>query len=188
MPAALMLPILLRAAGPIAFILAAMTAGVMNQSFMIVPLLALSATVVTIIIRKVSPSPAVDLAAMLDPNAVPKKKGIFDGAGKRLGIGLVGYAVAFGFSALIAALFQETEFNQTLTPTDGWIILIPSVLAVLAAMLSARMGSNQIADMAGQMATMFAQMKEEQGAPGDPAADNDAFTVEGEIIDKDEES
>lgn len=186
MPVALLVPILLRAAGPIAFIIAAMAAGVMNQSLMIVPLLALAATIATIIIRKVSPSPAVDLAAMLDPNAVPQKKSIFDGAGKRLGIGLVGYAVAFGFAALVAALFQETEFNQTLTTSDGWIILIPGILAILAAMLSARMGSNQIADMAGQMATMFAQMKDQQGDQTDPTADDDAFTVEGEIIDKDD--
>ncbi|MEO1642705.1 MAG: hypothetical protein AAFR74_05165 [Pseudomonadota bacterium] len=188
MPAALLLPLLLRAAGPIAFLIAAVTAGVMNQSFMIVPLLAIAATVTTIVIRKVSPSPASDLAAMLDPNAIPKEKSIFEGAGKRLGVGLVGYTVTFGIAALIAAMFQETEFNQTLTQTDAWIALIPSVLAIFAAMLSARLGANQIAGMAGQMADMFAAMKAQQGDPNGPAQDDDAFTVEGEIIDKDEKS
>lgn len=188
MPAALMLPLLLRAAGPIAFLIAAVTAGVMNQSFMIVPLLAIAATLTTIIIRKVSPSPAADLAAMLDPNAVPQQKSIFEGAGKRLGVGLVGYTVTFGLAALIAAMFQETEFKQTLTQTDAWIILIPSGLAVLAAMLSARLGANQIAGMAGQMADVFAAMKAQQGGPNSAAQDDEAFTVEGEIIDKDDNS
>lgn len=186
MPAAILFPILLRAAGPIAFILAALIAGVLNQSIMIVPLLALAATLATMVIGTVSPSPAVELAAMLDPNAPPKSKSVLDGAGKRLGIGLIGYAFTFGFAALVAALFQETEFNQVLTMTDAWLILVPSVLAVLAAMLSARLGANQIVGMAAQMESMIKQAKAGYGDPNTPPDQNDAFTVEGEIVDQED--
>lgn len=185
MPAALLFPILLRAAGPIAFILATLTAGAMNQTVMIVPLLALAATLATILIRKVSPSPAVELAAMMNPNAPPKKKSAFDGAGQRLGAGLVGYGACFGLAALIAALFQETEFNRTLTLTDAWLILLPAILAVLAAMLSARLGADQIVSMAAQMEDMLKQAKAQSGHPDDGSDPDDSFTVEGEIIDKD---
>ncbi|MEL7231334.1 MAG: hypothetical protein AAGJ85_02350 [Pseudomonadota bacterium] len=184
MPVALLLPILLRAAGPAAFILSAMTAGVLNQSIVLIPLLALAATITTILIRKLSPSPAADLAAMLNPDAPQQPKSIFAGSAQRFGIGLIGYAVCFGLAALIAALFQETEFNQTLVQSDIWFALIPAAIALIGASLSARMGANQMADMAGQMQAMFAQMQAQQGQ--DNPQDDDAFTVEGEIIDKDE--
>ncbi|MEM1086215.1 MAG: hypothetical protein AAGH90_00680 [Pseudomonadota bacterium] len=184
MPAALLLPVLLRAAGPAAFIVSAMTAGVLNQSIVLIPLLALAATVTTILIRKVSPSPVTDLAQMLNPDAAPAPKSIFAGSAQRFGVGILGYAVCFGFAALIAAMFQETEFNQTLVQSDIWFAIIPAVIALIGASLSARMGANQMADMAGQMQAMFAQMQSQNGQTNPP--EDDAFTVEGEIIDKDE--
>ncbi|MEM1035155.1 MAG: hypothetical protein AAGI14_00210 [Pseudomonadota bacterium] len=184
MPAALLLPALLRASGPLAFIVSAMTAGVLNQSIVLIPLLAVAATITTILIRKVSPSPVSDLAQMLNPDAAQTQKSIFAGSARRFGIGIVGYAVCFGFAALIAALFQETEFNQTLVQSDVWFLAIPAVIALIGASLSARMGANQMADMAGQMQAMFAQMQAQNGQTG--PSDDDAFTVEGEIIDKDD--
>ncbi|MEM9053935.1 MAG: hypothetical protein AAGB16_01305 [Pseudomonadota bacterium] len=187
MPTALLFPLFLRIAGPVAFVIAALAAGAMNRSFLIIPLLALTATATTILIRKVSPSPVLNLQSMLNPNASGQVQNAFAGMGRRFGIGLVGYLLAFGLSALIAALFQETEFQQALTRTDIWLLLIPALAASVFAWLSARSGANQMAEMMGQMQSMFSEMQAQQGA-GQPANDDDAFTVEGEVIDPDEKS
>jgi len=184
MPTALLFPLLLRVAGPIAFVMAALTAGAMNRSFLIIPLLAITATATTIFIRKVSPSPVMNLQSMLNPNASGQVQNAYAGMGRRFGIGLAGYLVAFGLAALIAALFQETEFQQALAATDLWLLLVPAIIAGLFAWLSARSGANQMAEMMGQMQNMFSEMQAQQGA-GQPANDDDAFTVEGEIIDPD---
>jgi hypothetical protein len=182
MPFALFFPFLLRLAGPIAFLGAAIVAGVMNRSFVLVPLLALAATATTIIIRKVTPSPAMNLQSMLDPNAAEVKPNLFKGLGPRFAMGLVGYAFAFGIAALIAAVFQATEFEPRVLGSDLAFLIVPALLAFVGAWVSARLGLNQMASMMGEMQGMFSQMQTGQG----PANDDDAFTVEGEVIDPDE--
>ncbi|MEL6414014.1 MAG: hypothetical protein AAFQ15_03640 [Pseudomonadota bacterium] len=181
MPQTLLLPLILRVAGPIAFVLAAMTAGVMNRSIMIVPLLALAATATTIIIRMVSPFPAFDLKSALNPNAPQEKPSAFRGAGRRLIIGVIGYGFAFGFAALIAAMFQTTEFQPQIGVSDAGYFIVPGVIAVIGATIGARIGVNQMAGMMDQMQDMFAQMQSPGSANGD-----DEFTFEGEIIDPEE--
>ena len=183
MPLSFILPIALRAIGPFAFVASAMAAGAMNQSVMLVPLLAVAVTLTTLLIRKVSPSPAGDLAAVLNPQAEQTRKGLFDGALKRFGAGLIGYAVCFGFAALIAAMFQETEFNQMLIGSDLWFALIPATIAIVGAYVSYRMAFGQMADMAGQVQAMFAQMQDRDHPSGAPEEDD--FTLEGEIVDDD---
>ena len=184
MPIAVFFPFLLRLAGPIAFLGAAIVAGVMNRSFVLVPLLAIAATLVTILIRRFTPSPALNLQAMISPEAQPAKPDLFKGLIPRFGIGLVGYAIAFGLAASIAALFQSTEFEPRVLASDIWFAAIPAVLAIAGAWLSARLGLNQMASMMGEMQGMFAQMQAGQ-APS-AANDDEAFTVEGEIINPDE--
>ncbi|MEM7494164.1 MAG: hypothetical protein AAF296_12340 [Pseudomonadota bacterium] len=183
MPLSLIFPIALRAAGPVAFIISAMAAGAMNQSVMLVPILALTATLTTLLIRKVSPSPAGELAAALNPQAEQKRKSVFKGALKRFGAGLIGYAVCFGIAALIAAMFQETEFNQLFVRSDIWFALIPAIIAIVGAYFSSRMAFGQMADVAGQMQTMFAQMQDRGHPAGTP--EDDDFTLEGEIVEDD---
>ena len=182
MPQTLLLPLILRLAGPIAFVLAAMTAGVMNRSIMIVPLLALAATATTIIIRMVSPFPSFDLKSALSPNAPAEKPSAFRGAGRRFFIGIIGYGLAFGFAALIAAIFQSTEFQPQLAADDAGYLIVPGLIAVIGATIGARIGVTQMAGMMDQMQDMFAQMQSQQAANDE----NDGFTFEGEIIDPDE--
>lgn len=184
MPTSFLIPVLLRIAGPIAFLIAAVTAGVMNRSFLLVPLLAIVASLTTIIIRKVSPSPVSDLQSVLSPDAEVPPQNIFRGAGRRFGIGLVGYAIAFGLAAWIAATFQTTEFEPQLMLSDGIYLIVPTVIAMIGAWISARIGMNQMAGMMGQMQEMFAQM---QAAQAEQAGDEAAFTVDGEVIDPDPE-
>ena len=179
MPIALLFPVLLRVAGPLAFISATIVAGVMNRSFMLVPVLAVAATLTTILIRKVTPSPAMELKDMLSPEATPVPNSAFRGIGPRLAAGLVGYALLFALAAGIAALFQTTEFEPQLMIADLWFAAVPAVIALIGAWISARIGLNQMASMMGQMQDAFSQMQKGQSAPG---SETDAFTFEGEII------
>ena len=180
MLAALLLPILLRIAGPLAFLSATAAAGVMNRSIMVVPILAAVATLTTILIRKFTPSPAVELKAILSPEANPQPDNPFRGMGRGFAMGLVGYTIVFALAAWIAALFQTTEFEPQVRWDDAALALIPALIALIGAWLSARLGLNQMASMMGQMQTAFSQMQS-----GDPAAESseEAFTFEGEIID-----
>mgnify|MGYP001797127042 FL=1 len=82
MPVALFFPILLRLAGPVAFILAVAVAGAMNRSFILVPLLALAASLTTVIIRAVTPSPAMDLGAAMQSQAEQRPHNPFRGVGQ----------------------------------------------------------------------------------------------------------
>ena len=179
MPTAFLVPVLLRVAGPLAFIIAAMTAGAMNRSVLVIPLLAIVATVTTVVIRKFTPSPVSDLQSVLTPDAQPAPPNVFRGAGKRLAIGLVGYGIVFWLTAMIAAIFQTTEFEPQLMPTDAGYFIVPTLIAIIGAWISARVGLSQMAGMMGQMQDVFAQMQASQNAASD---DETAFTVDGEII------
>lgn len=180
MPTSFLVPILLRLAGPLAFLGAAIVAGVMNRSVLLVPLLTVVATLTTIIIRKVSPSPVTDLQSVLSPDAPPSPPNIFRGVGRRFAIGLVGYGLAFGLAALIAAVFKTTEFEPQLMVSDSVYLIVPTLLALICAWISARVGMSQMAGMMGQMQEMMAQM---QAAQSGQTAEEDAFTVDGEVID-----
>lgn len=185
MPTSFLIPVLMRVAGPLAFVVSAMTAGVMNRSPLLIPLLAVVATVTTLVIRKVTPSPASDLQSVLTPGADPAPPNIFRGTGKRFAIGLVGYAIAFWIAAMIAAVFQTTEFEPRVMWSDVGFMLVPTILAVIGAWISARIGMSQMASMMGQMQDIFQQMQADQGMT---PADEDAFTVDGEVIDPDDET
>src|SRR6056297_3604456 len=156
----------------------------MNRSIMMVPLLAIAATATTILIRKFSPSPAMDLNKMLNPDAAVQPPSVFHGMGRRLGLGILGYGLIFGFSALLAALFQVTEFEPQVRTADASFLIIPAFIAVLGAVISARIGLNQMSGMAEQMQSMFAQM---QPGAEQPPPDDDGFTFEGEIIEPEED-
>lgn len=182
MPPALFLPILMRLSGPLAFVTAAGVAGVLNRSFVLIFVLAAVATATTIVIRKISPSPAMDLKAVFssDPSAPPPS--IFRGASRRFAIGLIGYALVFGLAAMIAAIFKTTEFEPQIRADDIWFLVVPAGIAMAGAWVSARLGMAQMAGMMDQMQGVFSQMQARETAQ---SAEDDAFTVEGEIIDPD---
>ena len=180
MPSALLLPVFLRLLGPIAFIGAAIAAGVMNRSIMIVPLLALVAVGASLLVQSVSPSPAMDLKNLLNPGQSTAPPSPFSGLGRRIGLRVLGYGIVFGIAAILAAIFQATEFEPQIRMFDLGLAAIAALLAILGGLLSARLGRNQMEGMMDQMQDMFSQMQSAQ-APGSP--DEDAFTVEGEVID-----
>ncbi len=180
MPAAILLPILLRLAGPLAFIGAAIAAGILNLSIVMVPLLAAASTATAILIKTVTPSPAMELKEMLDANAPSEKPSPFKGAGRGFAIRILGFGLVFGLAALIAALFQSTELEPRIRAGDFGFLIIPSAIALIGAWVSARIGLNQMAGMMGQMQDAFAQMQTGQSTSD---AEDGAFTFEGEIID-----
>ncbi|MEO0548724.1 MAG: hypothetical protein AAFZ91_02300 [Pseudomonadota bacterium] len=181
MPAALLLPILLRAAGPLAFILSALIAGAMNRAVILVLLLAIAATLTTALIRAITPSPTDELMAALNQQEAPVPKSPFAGSLQRFGAGIMGYAFVFGFAVLVSSLFQVTELEPRFTVEDSAFLIIPATIAVIGASVSARMGFNQMADMMGQMREAYTQMR--PGEPYDGKRD-EAFTVDGEVIHK----
>ncbi|MEO1659780.1 MAG: hypothetical protein AAFR51_02240 [Pseudomonadota bacterium] len=180
MPIALLFPILARLAGPISFASAAIVAGGMNRSVVMVPLLAVTASLATVLVRWLLPSPVNDLKAMLSPEAEPAAPNPLKGVGQRFGLGLIGYGLLFGLAALIAAVFKTTEFEPQVLSSDIWFLAVPGAIAIIGAWVSARLGYTQMAGMMGQMQTVFADIKSQQAPqPGE----QDGFTFEGEIID-----
>lgn len=181
MPAALALPLMLRAAAAIVFLIAVIAAGIMNRSIFIVPLLAAAATLTQFLVSKVIPSPMTELKAGLNPGAPPTpaltklSRGFF--------IATFGYGILFVITVFISALFQETELAHAFTRTDAYLIAIPAIAAAVLSLINARIANAQMATMMSGVQAMYAQMNPD-GAPN-PANDDDAFTIDGEIIDED---
>lgn len=181
MPAALALPLMLRAAAAIIFLVAVIAAGIMNRSVFIVPLLAVAATLTQFLVSKIIPSPLTDLKAGLNPQAPPTP------ALTKLTRGVIiatfGYGILFVFTVFISALFQETELAHNFTRTDLYLIAIPAIGAAILSLINARIANAQMATMMSGVQAMYAQMNPD--GPPNPANDDDAFTIDGEIIDED---
>ena len=69
MPLTLLTPLLMQLSGPLAFIISAGLAGLLNRSLMLVPLLALTATSVSVLMRILIPSMRAELQTVLQPDA-----------------------------------------------------------------------------------------------------------------------
>ncbi len=185
MPTALILPILLRVLATAIFALAAIYAGVANRSFLIVPCLAAAAAAAQYVTGLIAPSPIQGLKFAFDPEARPPNP--LSKAGRGFAMGVVLYGLLFSLAAMIAALFQETEFERALTGDDGLLVAVAAGFATVFSSLSARTGTSQIAGMMGNMQEAFADMQAQQ-ATADMAAGDDEFIVEGEIIEPDEKT
>lgn len=177
MPTALALPILFRALAAFAFIGVATYAGIANRSFLIVPVLAGAAVLAQFIVRQIEPSPLTRLKAAVSPDAPPANpaKSVLPA----FGLATLGYGFVYGFSALIAALFQETEFERQLEAYDFWLIGGASIVAVIFSILSAKTGSSQIEGMMGDMQQAFADLKAKQAA--EAMGEDEDFIIDGEF-------
>jgi len=182
MPAALALPLMLRAAAAIVFLIAVIAAGIMNRSVLMVPLLAAAATLTQFLVSRIIPSPLTEIKAGLNPNAPPTpaltklSRGFF--------IATFGYGVLFVITVFISALFQETELAHALNRTDVYLITIPAATAAIFSLINARIANAQMATMMSGVQAIYAQMN--SGDAPNPANDDDAFTIDGEIIDEDD--
>ncbi len=179
MPQAFALPIILRLLATAAFLIAAAYAGAINRSFLIVPLLAISAVAAQTVASLIAPSPITGLKAAFDPGAIEPP--LAKKAGKGFAGSLIGYGIVFALSAGIAALFQETEFVRGIELQDLMLSGGAGLIALSCSVLSSKLGASQVVGVMQSMQTAFAEMK----ATSDHH-DDDSFTVEGEIIEPDE--
>lgn len=182
MPKALLFPILLRATPGLVLLITACIAGVFNRSVMIVPLLAIAGTLSQYAASRFAPNPLDSLkAAFTGGQTAP-------GPGAKLTRGFImstlGFGVVYGLSALIAALFQETEFARTLTGFDAGLVIIPALMAFVLSIFVAKSIARQAAHMMGGLQEVFSEM---QAQAGPAANDDDAFTFEGEIIEPEDD-
>ncbi len=181
--------------GGIAFLAAIITAGAMNRSFGIIPLFAIAMTLAALILRR-NATPGLDLAAMMgQTKADDGPPGFFDGALNMFVQRLIGVAVLFGLSVLIAALFRETTIDRVMDGTDMLLVGVPFGITLASGYASQRM----LASMGDGLAAMMAQMQEKMSSmqasrgmggtgpgmdPGRPANDDDV--IDGEFTEVDE--
>ncbi len=181
MPFIIALPIILRLAASAVFIIAVVTAGAMNRPLIMVPLLAAASTGVHWLTGRIMPSPMKNLQAVSGHVTAPghSPQALF----VRFIAGTFGYGLIFMVTVFMSAIFRETELDRMLTSLDGLIIAIPAVIAGLLSIATAYTGASQVTGMAQDLHQSFTHMR----ASGHPdAANDDAFTVEGEIIDPDD--
>lgn len=177
MPVFLSLPIALRAGSAFVFIAAVIIAASLNRSLLMVPLLALASTLVHWGIGRIAPGPLAQLQALAG-----QSQRLAGGANLfwlRVFGGTIGYGAIFMITVFFSALVQETQLERALTGTDLKILLIASGLAAILAFINAKLAARQVGAMAGDLNTLFAQMRS-------PDSEDDPFTVEGEIIEPDD--
>jgi hypothetical protein len=195
MPSQMKYALALKFLGGIAFLAAIITAGAMNRSFGIIPLFAIAMTLAALILRR-NATPGLDLAAMMgQPKADDGPPGFFDGALNMFVQRLIGVAVLFGLTVLIAALFRETNIDRVMDGTDMLLIGVPFGITLASGYASQRM----LASMGDGLAAMMAQMQEKMSSmqasrgmggtgpgmdPGRPANDDDV--IDGEFTEIDE--
>ncbi len=178
MPISLALPIFLRLAAALVFVVAVIVAGVMNRSIMMVPLLAGAATLTQWLLARIAPGPMASLQSSL--GGAPQGPVPLNRLGGRFIAGVFGYGLLFILTVFISALFKETELERILTRTDLSILAIATGLAILLSLLNAHFGSKQVAGMMGDLEATFADMQRQQER-------EEAFTVEGEMIDPEDQ-
>lgn len=195
MPSQMKYALALKFLGGIAFLAAIITAGAMNRSLGIIPLFAIAMTLAALILRR-NATPGLDLAAMLgQAKADDGPPGFFDGALNMFVQRLIGVAVLFGLTVLIAALFRETSIDRVVDGTDMLLIGVPFAITLASGYASQRM----LASMGDGLAAMMAQMQQRMASmqtsrgmggtgpgmdPGRPANDDDV--IDGEFTEIDE--
>lgn len=172
MPFQIALPIALRLGAALVFLIAVIVAGAMNRAVIIVPLLAGAATLVQYIAARIAPSPIAQLGAALNATtpSVPSLNRLWIS----FLLGSAGYAVLFIITVFLSAMFQQTELARALGWTDLWILLVPSVTALLLSVINARVSASQVNGMMSNLNSAFGETS--SSSPEEP------FTVDGEVI------
>lgn len=180
MPFIIALPLMLRLGATLVFLLAVVAAGALNRSLVMVPLLAATATLTHWLVGKVVPNPLKNIQGIAGNVAVPGRSP--QALLMRFIAGTIGYGMIFMVTVFLSAIFQETELERALDGTDALILAVPAGIAALLSIATAYTGANQVTGMAADLHQTFAR------GHTDPHGlhDEDAFTVEGEIIDPDD--
>ncbi len=176
------IPVLLRIAASLVFVVAVIVAAAMNRSIMLVPLLAAAATLSHWLAARLAPNPLSNLGEMLAPGAARANP-----AGKLIRkflFGVFGYGLVFALTVLISAVFQETELERIVTRFDLTLIAVAAGLAIVLSVINAHTAATQVTGMMGDLQQAFNQM---QGGPAATPGGEEPFTFEGEIIHPDDD-
>ena len=166
---AIWMPLMLRAASAFVFVIAVIVAGAANRSLLMVPAIAAVATLANLN----TPRMSINLTGAPEQGLIGRTMTVFF---TRTFL----FAIVFGFSVLIAALFRETELARDFTNFDVVLVTAPFVLALILTTIAMRSPLGNPAEFAEDLKQAFAEMQ--AGAGPDTQADNDnAFTVEGEF-------
>lgn len=103
---------------------------------------------------------------------------LLTGFGFRLGLLIGIFVVTIG----ILALFRDTALARQLELIDLALILLPTIVALAANEISARIARRELSDVHSQLSAAFGQPP---GTPNGPAS-GDGDIIEGEIIGGDE--
>jgi len=170
---AIWLPILLRVASGLVFVLAIIVAGVANRPVLLVPMIAGVATLAHLN----TPRMSINFTGKPEQGLIGRALTVF-----------LTRTILFGFlfvlSVGIAALFQETELSREFATFDTILLTVPFALALLFTAVSMRSPLGNPEAMMADIQKAFTDV-----ATGNvPAAnDDDAFTVDGEFEDKTDE-
>ncbi len=182
MPFVLALPIILRIASTLVFLVAVIVAAALNRSVMMVPLLAAAATLSHWVAGKFVPNPLSNLEGA---TSIRTPMGNLLGRlAPRFLVGVFGYGILFALAVLISAVFQETELERAITRTDFIIIGVASVIAIILSVINAYTAATQVTGIMSDLQQAFSDMQDGQGPDQDGG--ETPFTFEGEIIDPDD--
>lgn len=167
---AIWMPILMRVASGLVFILAIIIAGVANRSALMVPMIAGVATLANLN----TPRMAI--------NFTGQKQGIVSRALTVFLTRTLLFGFVFLLSVGIAALFQETELAREFTTFDTILLTVPFGLALAFTAISLRSPLGNPEELMADIQKAFAEVA--SGGGPNAANDDEAFTVDGEYEDK----
>lgn len=172
-------PLLIRIAAALVFPVTVAVAAILNRSFLMVPLLALAATGVQLLMSRVAPNPLTSFGAMAQSGPKPVS---LNTTMVTFFIGACFYAGVFILFVFLSALFQETQLAHGIAPIDFVMIAIPSALAALFSFVSSRLAAAQVTDLMQQ----FQSGLNPDGAGRSDFDPDDGMTIDGKVIDPDE--
>lgn len=168
---AIWMPIMLRVASGLVFVVAVIVAGAANRSAIMVPALAGVATLAHLNTPRLS----------LNLGGAPKQ-GLIGRAMTVFFTRTLVFGLVFGLSVLIAALFRETHLARDFTNFDIGLLVVPFALALVFTTISMRSPLGNPQAFMEDIQKAFAEMQAGQGMPSS-ASDDDDFTFDGEFED-----
>lgn len=166
--------------GPLAFIASVGLAGILNRSLLLVPALALTATATSVLLRSLIPSLRSGLQMILRRQEPVAKVAILSGAIRGFVLRWLGYGAVFFSAAMLAALFQATDFAPRIERSDLWFLCLPVAIAIPSRWLSHQLGVGRAVKMRPPMRSVFERAQ--TGSHPHTDSTQAPFTIEAEII------
>lgn len=169
---AIWMPILMRLASGLVFVIAIIVAGIANRSAMMVPLIAAVATLA----HMNTPRMTINFGQKSEQSVLSRAFTVFLTR-------TILFGILFVVTVGISALFQETDLAREFATFDIFLLTVPFGLALLFTAISMLSPMGNPEQMMADIQKAFDDVSAGRG----PATNDDAFTVEGEFEDKSDE-